>query len=93
MLLAIHLYEYFINVEGISVAPMFAFQSACINGSELNAPESYRFSGYSDVSLSQEIFDIAVAQVEAIIEPDCVGEDVGRESMVMRWTPLVEPAS
>ena len=79
MLLAIYLYEYFINVEGISVAPMFAFQLACINGSELNAPESYRFSTDCDASLSQEIFDITVAEIESIIEPDGVGNDIWGE--------------
>jgi hypothetical protein len=31
--------------------------------------------------LSQEIFDIAVTEVEAIVEPDSVADDIGRETV------------
>ena len=33
--------------------------------------------------LCREVFDIPVTQVEAIVEPDGVGNDVGRESMTL----------
>ena len=35
----------------------------------------------SDASFSQEIFNIAVTEVEAIVEPDSVGDDIWRESV------------
>ena len=79
MLFAVDLHEDFIDMEGIAVASVFAFQPASINGTELDAPETDRFSGYSDVSLSQEIFDITVAEIESIIEPDGVGNDIWGE--------------
>jgi hypothetical protein len=41
------------------------------------------FAGYSDPSLGQKIFDISVAQVESVIEPDCVGDDVRWESVAL----------
>jgi len=50
--------EYFIDVEGVAIASVLAFQSARINGSEFYTPEANRFSGYSDKSLCQQIFDI-----------------------------------
>ncbi len=31
----------------------------------------------------QEIFDIAVALIESVIEPDCVTDDIWRESMTL----------
>ena len=37
MLLAVDFDEYFIDVERVTVAPMLPFQSAGINGSELDA--------------------------------------------------------
>jgi hypothetical protein len=40
-----------------------------------------RFAADSDASLGKEIFDIAVAQIEKIVEPDSVGKDIGWESM------------
>ena len=40
-----------------------------------------RFATDDDFSFRQQIFDISVTQIEAIVEPDCVGEDV-------RWEPV-----
>jgi hypothetical protein len=45
MLLAIDLDEDFIDVEGIAKASVPPFQSAGINGSELDTPEADGFSG------------------------------------------------
>jgi hypothetical protein len=61
MLLTIDLHEHFVDVESVAIASVPPFQSACINGSELDTPEAYRFSGYSDASFGKKIFDIAVA--------------------------------
>jgi hypothetical protein len=60
MLLAIDLHEDFIDVESIAVAPMPSFQAACINGTELDAPEADRFSADDDAPLCQKIFNIAM---------------------------------
>ena len=79
MLLAVDLDEDFIDVEGVAVISVLAFQSASINGAELDAPEADRFSRYSDASLSEEIFDISVAKIESVVEPDCVADNVGWE--------------
>ena len=48
MLLAIALYEYFIDVKGIAVSLIFSLQSVCINGSEFDAAEANRFAAYCD---------------------------------------------
>ena len=78
-----HTGEYFIDVEGITVASVLSLQSAGINGSELDAPEPDRFASDSDATLGQQIFDIAVTEIESVVEPDCMADDVWRESMTL----------
>ena len=34
-----------------------------------------------DPAFGEEIFDITVAEVEPVVEPDSVGNDIGRESV------------
>ena len=81
MLLAVDLHEDFIDVERVAIAWVLALPSTGINSTEFYTSEAYRFSGYSDTSLGQEIFNIPVAQIEAIAEPDGVADDVRRDSM------------
>jgi hypothetical protein len=64
-----------------SVTSVFLSPALGKAGSELNAPESNRFSADSDASLCQQIFNVSVAQVEAIVEPDGAGNDVRWESV------------
>ena len=81
MLLAIDLYEDFIDVESVTVTTMFSFQSPSVQSAEFDAPEADRLSSDDDASLGEEIFDIPVAQIETIVEPDSVRDDIGRESV------------
>ena len=52
MLLAVDLYEDFIDVERVAVAMMPSLQSPGVDCSELDAPMSDRFAGDSDSSFS-----------------------------------------
>lgn len=72
MLLAIDLHEHFVNVECVAVASMFALQSLRVEGSKLDAPEPNGFIADCDTTLGQEVFNIAMTEVEAIVEPDSV---------------------
>jgi hypothetical protein len=83
MLLAIDFYEDLINVEGIAVTSVLPLQSAGIDGTELDAPETDGFSGYSDAPFSEQIFNIPVAQIESIVQPDSKADDVRRESVAL----------
>jgi len=56
-------------------------QSARINCSELDSPETDCFAAESDASFSEQVFDISMAQVESVVEPDSIGNDIWRESM------------
>jgi hypothetical protein len=76
MLLAIDLYEYFVNAEGIAIAAVSPFQSASIDSTELDAPEADRLPSNNDAALSQEILDIAVAEIESVVEPESLPHEV-----------------
>jgi hypothetical protein len=53
----------------------------CINGAELDTPETDCLSADGDASFSEEIFDIPMAEIETTIEPDSVRNDIGRKSV------------
>ena len=65
------------------VTPDQSLEEALCGRSELYAPEADRFATDSDASFSQEVFDITVVQVEAIVEPDCKADDIWRESVAL----------
>jgi hypothetical protein len=71
-LLAVDLHEDFIDIEGIAITSVISLQATNIDGTELYAPEPNRLMADSDAPLGQEILDIAVAKIEAIVEPDSV---------------------
>ena len=81
MLFAIDLHEDFIDEEGIAVAMMLSLQSPGEPGTELDTPEPNGFVGDCDASLSKQIFDSTVAEVESEVKPDCIADD-------LRWEPV-----
>jgi hypothetical protein len=83
VLLAIDSDEYFIDLKGIAIAPVLLLQSAGINGTEFDAPQANRFSADGDASFGEQVFYISVAEVEAIIEPHGIGNDIWRGSMAL----------
>ena len=67
--------------DGIAVASVPAPQSLRISRPELVAPEADRLVGEEDASPGQDVLDVPVAQVEAVVEPDRVLNDRGRKSV------------
>ena len=76
-----HTGEDFINVEGVAKASMLSFQSSGVESTEFYAPEADRFAANSDPSFGEQIFNIAMAEVESIVEPDYIADDI-------RWEPV-----
>jgi hypothetical protein len=71
-------------------------QSAHITGDDwpkLEDPSPDRLVGDVEASLSQELFDIAVAEREAQVEPDTVPDDLGRELVTPVGNGLHAPYS
>jgi len=74
-------YEQFVQVPGVTKTPLATFQVSGVLWPKLEAPLADGFVGDRDSPLGQEIFDIAEAQTEAVVEPHGVADDRRRESV------------
>jgi hypothetical protein len=54
---------------------MSSLQSPSVFGSKFDAPEPDGFITDSDTTFGKQIFNISMAQVESIIQPDGVADD------------------
>jgi hypothetical protein len=81
VLLAVDLHEDFINKESITITSVALLQSSGVYSTEYNVPQPDGFIADRDSALSEKVFDISVAQIEAIIEPDSVADDIGWKSV------------
>jgi hypothetical protein len=61
MLLTVDLDEDFIDVERVAIASVFELQAQGINRAKLDTPETDRFPGDNDASLSEQVFNISMA--------------------------------
>ena len=50
-----------------------------MDSSEFDTPEADRLPADRDAALGEQIFDISVAEIEAIVEPDGIADDIGGE--------------
>lgn len=57
MLLSVNPHEDFVDVEGVAVTPVLAFQAAGTNRSKFYTPETDCFTADGDASFGQEILD------------------------------------
>ena len=83
--------DNFVNIKGITVASMLSLQSEGINGSALDAPKPDDLPTDSYTSLGQKIVDVAMAEIESVIDADRKGDDVGYESVAftrIHWPML-----
>ena len=65
---------------------MLLFMSASIGRPEFDTPQSDRLITDRDALLCQQIFDVTKAQVESVVDPDCVADDAGVKSMTLVGT-------
>jgi hypothetical protein len=73
--------ENLVDEERVAEPRMTALESPRKQRAELVAPEPHRLVGRFDPSLGKQIFDVAVAEVEAMVEPDRVLDDGGWEAV------------
>ncbi len=81
ILFAIALHEDFVNVVNIAVASGVTFEPLATFSFKFDASQTDDFVADCDTVLGQRIFDITVAQIEAIVEPDRITDDFGWESV------------
>jgi hypothetical protein len=81
MLHAVHLHEDFVDEKSIAVSPVLPLQTYGVQCAEFYAPEADLFAAHGCATFGEQILDISVAQAEPVVEPDGVGNDIGRESV------------
>lgn len=81
MRLAIVLHIHLIEIDDVTGTAVIVLQSASVYSAKFYTPERDCFAANSDTWLREQIFNIAVAQVAAKVQPGGVGNDVGRESV------------
>ena len=62
---------------------MRAPQALGIFRPKLDAPEANRFVACDSTPFRQQVFDISMAQIEAMIQPDSVADDVGWKTVAL----------
>jgi hypothetical protein len=83
--LAIDREEHLVQVPCVTRSWAPATQLICILLPKFPAPLSDGFIRHTDPPCKQELFHVAVAQAEAVVEPDAMADDLGRETMVCVW--------
>ena len=58
-------------------------QAPSVYSSEFDAPQANRFAANVDASFSEKVFNIPMTQIEAIIEPGGIQNDIGQESVAL----------
>jgi hypothetical protein len=81
MLLAVDPDQDSIDVARIAIATALSLRSSDIARAELDAPQSVGFAADRNTMLGENIINIAMAAIEAIVEPDCVRNDVWWKAM------------
>jgi hypothetical protein len=69
------------DLSGLAITTVLSLQSSSVYSSELDAPKTDRFAAHGDTPLSEKIFNISMAEVKTIVEPDRVGNDIGRKAV------------
>jgi hypothetical protein len=74
--LVVDLHKDFVDVECVAIASMLSLQSACIYSTELIAPQADLFAANGDASFGKQVFNISVAEIELLVEPNGVADNV-----------------
>jgi hypothetical protein len=83
VLFSLDLNEDLIDEKSVPVSLVPSSKPLGVSGSKLDAPQSDRFVTDHDSSFGHEIFDVTGTQIEAVIEPDCVLNDLRRETVAL----------
>ena len=73
--------EDLVQVPSVAQPALSTLEPASVCRTERDAPQPDRFVGHREAALGQEIFDIAKAHTEAVIQPDGVADDLGGKAV------------
>jgi hypothetical protein len=71
----------FVQVPLVAASRMAPMQLACQQWAELAAPEPDGLITDLDAPLGEQLFDIAMAEREAVVQPHSVSDDLGWETV------------
>lgn len=77
-----HTGEDFIGEEGVAVTPADPFQAPGISCAEFEASRQDRLPGDRNASVGEKIFDIPIAEIDAVVWPNRVTENIWWESVM-----------
>ena len=80
-MLAINLDEDLIDVKRVAKTTMSLFETTSVSITKFDTPESDGFVADTDTSFREQIFNIAKTEVESMVEPDGIADDIGWESV------------
>ena len=83
MLFPLNLNEHLINEEGVTISLMLPSQSLGIYRSKLITPKADSLITDLDAPLGHQVFDVAVTQVETMVQPHGILNDLGWESVAL----------
>jgi hypothetical protein len=81
LLATLDVHEQFVQVPRVAQAALPAPEDPGVRRTEPPTPQANRLVGHGDAPLSEEIFGIAEAQTETVVEPNGVTDDLRRESV------------
>ncbi len=64
-----------------AITAVLSFQSPGVCGPKIDTPEANGFAADGDASFGKQIFDVAVTQIESVVQPDSIGNDICWESV------------
>src|SRR5216683_2563075 len=73
--------RHFVQVPLVTASRMAPTKLACQQWAELAAPEPDGLVTDLDPPFGEQLFDIAVAEGEAVVQPHSVTDDLGRETV------------
>jgi hypothetical protein len=79
MLLALNLDKDFVDKKCIIATLIPTSKSSGVPGAKFDTPQSNRLVANRNTTLSHKILDFATAQIEAMLEPDNVLNELGRK--------------
>ena len=88
LLLAVDSNEDLIQVPVVAQPSLSSLQFPSIVRTELLTPLPDRLIGHDDSALGEKILDISEAQAEAMISPDRIADDLGRETIAGVTRPV-----
>jgi len=77
VLLSVYLDKYLIKIKRIAKPAVLLLELTSISGSKLDTTQSDRLIADRDALFCQLVFDVTEAQIESVIDPDCVADDAG----------------